>query len=296
MATKRGGAGLYQQHPTISDNTVTASLSTTQVGLGNSRHKSLSSSKKMGKKQKQARPPLSLSPAQQDLISRLNTNPDTGLSTDEVTARREESGAFNVVKPPIDCPPTVCCLLPCIKHVPSMKAFRSIQPDDAEVLRNNDWIRYDVTSLVTGDIIRLEEGDVVPADCVVLAFSTSHVQELLVDVRAITAEDKPRSAKRIVRRKTEQGDGDEVSFVQPIQLYWGGTVVQGGCIAVVTAIGQECFVATLIAQGKFPPSANALNELAVASGGNYSDKDDQPDESGIALVQASAEPMLRETV
>ena len=193
----------------------------------------------MGKHKNQ---PMQLSPAQRDLVERLKTNPDTGLTTDEVTARRETSGQFNVVKPPIDCPPTVCCLLPCIKHFPSMKAFRAIEPEDAEVLRGGTWIRYDVTSLVQGDIIRMEEGDVVPADCVVLDLTTSmDCQELLVDVRGITAEEKPRSAKRVARKTTNMTDSnnssnnvEEVMVVQPVQLYWGGTVVQGGCIAVVS--------------------------------------------------------------
>lgn len=185
------------------------------------------------------KPKMLLSPAQRDLVNRLKTNPDTGLTTDEVTARREDLGVFNVVKPPIDCPPTVCCLLPCIKHMPSMKAFKALQPEEAEVLRNGTWIRYDVTSLVVGDIIRMEEGDIVPADCVVLdltitATSSRGPQELLVDVRGVTAEEKPRSAKRIPRKGP--GIDDPTVFVtQPVQLFWGGTVVQGGCIAVVSA-------------------------------------------------------------
>ena len=120
-----------------------------------------------------------------------------------------------------------------------MKAFRALQPDEAEVMRNGAWIRYDVTSLVVGDIIRLEEGDMVPADCVVLDLTTplQSNQELLVDVRGITAEEKPRSAKRIPRQanKSEQEQTNEATYaVQPVQLYWGGTVVQGGCIAVVS--------------------------------------------------------------
>mmetsp|Transcript_20614 Transcript_20614/g.26570 ORF Transcript_20614/g.26570 Transcript_20614/m.26570 type:complete len:277 (-) Transcript_20614:184-1014(-) len=243
-----------------------------------------------------AKSKMNLSPAQQNLLDRFKTNPDTGLTSDEVTARREESGCFNIVKPPIDCPPALCVILPCIKHLPSMKAFKAIQPDDAEVLRSGEWIQYDVTSLVPGDIIRLEEGDIVPADCVVLTLSSDHVQELLVDVRAITAEEKPRSAKRVMRQDptvtSEQQLQQQqlVEFVQPTQLYWGGTVVQGGCIAVVTAIGPQCFVATLIAQGKFPPPPDVLNKISQdIVHGEYEDN------PGIALVQAQP-PMVRETV
>ncbi|KAL7569455.1 hypothetical protein ACA910_009638 [Epithemia clementina (nom. ined.)] len=252
---------------------------------------------------------MPLSPAQRDLVDRLKTNPDMGLTTDEVTARREESGQFNVVKPPIDCPPTVCCLLPCIKHIPSMKAFRALQPDEAEVLRNGTWIRYDVTSLVVGDIIRMEEGDVVPADCVVLDLTVNvhnrGAPELLVDVRGITAEEKPRSAKRIPRKDPDTNL--ETLVVQPVQLYWGGTVVQGGCIAVVTAIGSDCFVSTLIATGKFPPPSNILLNLPVNAtvlgggagvSGTLSGDDNGDDDIGVSLVQAQRqqEPMVRETV
>jgi len=42
-----------------------------------------------------------------------------------------------------------------------MKQFRLVQPDDAEVLRDGSWIRYDHTSLVICNVFRLVEGDVV---------------------------------------------------------------------------------------------------------------------------------------
>lgn len=43
-----------------------------------------------------------------------------------------------------------------------MKLFRLVQAEDAEVIRDGRWIRYDASSLVKGDIIRLESGDAVP--------------------------------------------------------------------------------------------------------------------------------------
>ena len=54
---------------------------------------------------------------------------------------------------------------PCINHIPSMKQFHLVQPDDAEVLREGKWIRYDHASLVVGDIIRLFEVCVV-SNCI----------------------------------------------------------------------------------------------------------------------------------
>lgn len=44
----------------------------------------------------------------------------------------------------------------------------SIKPDDAEVLRIGKWIRYDSALLVKGDVIRMEEGNVVPEDCMLV--------------------------------------------------------------------------------------------------------------------------------
>lgn len=187
---------------------------------------------------------MKLSPAQEELVQKLKSNVKSGLTSDEATARRETDG-YNVIKPPVDCPAWICCLLPCIKNVPSMKAFASIRPEDAEILRGGKWIRYDASSLVTGDVIRLEEGDQVPADCIVLSVESG---ELLVDMRAVTGEDKPRGSKVV-----ETGE-----YAQALQLFWGGTVVQGCGIAIVTATGVKTFVASLIADKRFPPTENVL--------------------------------------
>lgn len=212
---------------------------------------------------------MSLSTAQNDLLRQLGTSLDNGLTTDEASARREQDGHFNIVTPPINCPAWACVLLPCIKHVPSMKIFGQIKPDDAEVLRNSKWVRYDSGSLVKGDIIRLEEGDIVPADCVVLTVDS--VDELLVDVRYSTGEDKPRSAQPT----SATNPSAVAATAKPIQLFWGGQVVQGSTRAVVTAIGPNTLTASLIRESKFPPRGNVMQERAGFS---------EDVESGIALI------------
>jgi hypothetical protein len=146
---------------------------------------------------------MKLSQAQLDQLEQLNTNIEKGLTTDDAAARLSESGGLNTVAPPIHCPAWICCLLPCLKHLKSMKAFRQIKPEDAEVLRNGKWIRYDATSLVKGDIIRLEERDMVPADCIVLCLDYDAVapfETLLVDHCHVTGEDKPRSSAAVEPR------------------------------------------------------------------------------------------------
>ena len=121
-----------------------------------------------------------------------------------------------------------------------MKAFAAIKPDDAEVMRSGKWIRYDATSLVKGDIIRLEEGDVVPADCAVLEVLE---EELLVELKGVTGKERPRSITRDAPLTT---------------LYMGGKVVQGGGTAVITAIGSNTLLAKLIQEKRFPPREPVL--------------------------------------
>ena len=144
-----------------------------------------------------------------------------------------------------------------------MKTFRMIKPEDAEVLRDGHWVRYDATSLVRGDIIRLEEGDIVPADCTVL---TVHDRQMLVDGRFVTGEEKPRSCEK---------DGNSGKF-KPVQLFLGSHVVQGSGEAVVTAIGPNTMLAAVIRENNFPPKTSNLDVQV-----EYSDEDP---EAGISLV------------
>jgi len=221
-----------------------------------------------------------LSKAQLDLLERYGSNLEKGYTTDEASRRREDApdyGTFNVVDPPIKCPPAVCCLLPCIKHLPKQKLFRRIRPEDAEVKRNGRWIRYDAASLVTGDVIRVEEGDVVPADCVVLALERRHSSssdDLLVDHRYVTGEDKPRCSRAVTTTNANAvigggGSGavavsadEDLVAAKPVQLFWGGHVNRGSAVAVVTAIGPNTLIASLIREGKFPPKC----DVAVGDG------------------------------
>lgn len=193
------------------------------------------------KKEKTTPTASKMTASQEGLLQQLETNLETGLTTDQATQRREQDGTFNVVRPPVDCPAWLCIILPCIKHVPSMKAFAHVKPEDAEVLRNGKWIRYDATSLVEGDIIRLEEGDMVPADCVVLEVA----EEMLVDLRPVTGEERLRA----------------VSAENPqthITLFMGGKVVQGSGKAVITSIGPNTLLAKLIREKRFPPKETVL--------------------------------------
>jgi magnesium-transporting ATPase (P-type) len=105
-----------------------------------------------------------------------------------------------------------------------------------------------------GDIVRLDEGDVVPADCVVMTLTDD---EMLVDVRNITGEERARSITGMN------------NTAPAVKLYFGGQVLQGSGTCVVTAIGSSTLLAKLIREKKFPPKENVL---------------DGDEDEGIALV------------
>eukprot|EP00539_Tryblionella_compressa_P010577 CAMPEP_0178791650 /NCGR_PEP_ID=MMETSP0745-20121128/8095_1 /TAXON_ID=913974 /ORGANISM="Nitzschia punctata, Strain CCMP561" /LENGTH=254 /DNA_ID=CAMNT_0020449769 /DNA_START=34 /DNA_END=798 /DNA_ORIENTATION=- len=218
----------------------------------------------------------SLEEGASSLSSLLSTHLKCGWTTDQASQRREMDGSFNVVRPPVDCPAWLCILLPCIKHIPSMKAFTSIQPDDAEVLRNNKWIRYDAASLVTGDVIRLEEGDLIPADCVVVILADDDQdhdsdEDLLVDLKAVTGQERPKTISMGGNANTT------VTNRSQLQLYMGGKIVQGKTIALVTSTGPRSLLGTLIQDGRFPPKEPILEASMFTDGpasggtGNTSD-------------------------
>jgi len=153
-----------------------------------------------------------------------------------------------------------------------MKQFRLVQPEDAEVLRDKKYIRYDHTSLVVGDIVRLVEGDVVPADCTIISLGMDHVDattivdeenntasttgsnsmmDVTVDSHLITGEIKPRLI-------SNQSNGTVNNLTT---LYYGSRILEGACIAVVTATGSRVVLAKLIREGRFPPSTDLTDEV-----------------------------------
>mmetsp|Transcript_4370 Transcript_4370/g.9425 ORF Transcript_4370/g.9425 Transcript_4370/m.9425 type:complete len:249 (-) Transcript_4370:333-1079(-) len=246
---------------------------------------------------------MTITAQQSALLTSNNANYTVGLTSSEASHRRNNddgpNAGLNTVKPPINCPKWVCCLLPCIKYIPSVKLFKQIQPEDAEVLRDGRWIRYDHASLVAGDIIRLVEGDVVPADSVVISLGMDQVDiskvindseegietstrsegdfpganslEMTVDSHFINGETKPRQI-------FNKPDGT----IELTTLYYGSRVLEGSCIAVVTATGNETVLAQLIRDKKWPPKGDLTDFLREMEKKDRADDADV--EAGIALL------------
>lgn len=108
----------------------------------------------------------------------------------------------------------------------SVAYLRKLVTQKAKVLRNGNQVQLNAQNLVPGDIIFLEAGDKVPADCRLIS-----IDNLQVNESALTGESVP--AVKIIEKLDKGvviGDRDNMSFA--------GTVVTAGRgIAVVATTG-----------------------------------------------------------
>src|ERR687891_2395132 len=100
----------------------------------------------------------------------------------------------------------------------ALDALKSSLALKARALRGGKWEQVDARTLVPGDIVRLYLGDVIPADCTLIAGDY-----ISIDQSALTGESLPVSKK----------SGEDA--------YSGSIVKQGEMTAVVTATGANTF-------------------------------------------------------
>jgi magnesium-transporting ATPase (P-type) len=189
-----------------------------------------------------------------------------------------------------------------------MTAFAAVAPDDAEVLRNARWVRYDASCLVVGDVLRLDVHDVVPADCVIIAHGfrdelllvgheseeTGHGEDddddeeksmiqskayavavdnndnyedddevgvLSVDARLITGQSDMTHYYSPPSSSSMSSTSSSKSSLQT--LLYGSRIVNGSCIAIVTAIGNDVVLSKLITTRRWPPKYDLSHEIII---------------------------------
>jgi Ca2+-transporting ATPase len=110
----------------------------------------------------------------------------------------------------------------------AVEAIKKMVKKKTGVIRDGDQREIPARSLVPGDIVVLQEGQTVPADCRVV-----EVKNLQVTEAVLTGEPEPATKHEgKVKRDTELANRDN--------MVWKGTnVVEGTGIAVVIAIGEK---------------------------------------------------------
>ncbi len=114
----------------------------------------------------------------------------------------------------------------------ALEALQQISAATSKVIRNGHQITVKSEDIVVGDIVVLEAGDAVPADCRIIECASLKSEEA-----ALTGESVPSNKTSDVLKAGENGDvplGDRKNMV-----FTGSTVVYGRAKAVVVATGMN---------------------------------------------------------
>ncbi|MCW8497941.1 magnesium-translocating P-type ATPase [Fluoribacter dumoffii] len=115
------------------------------------------------------------------------------------------------------------------RSLTAMKKLQKNIASTANVLRDGQWREIPCRELVSGDIIRLVAGDLIPADSLLLKSKDFHVQQA-----ALTGESLPVEKEAIQERGRPQNPEEARNAV-----FSGSSVVSGTATAVVVASGQN---------------------------------------------------------
>jgi Ca2+-transporting ATPase len=111
----------------------------------------------------------------------------------------------------------------------ALEELRDLSAPIAVVRRNGKWVEIEALSLVPGDIISLEAGDIVPADARLLSHSG-----LSADESALTGESVP------VQKRIEAITADELSVGDMDNIVFQGSIVTSGKgTAAITSTGMR---------------------------------------------------------
>jgi cation-transporting ATPase I len=125
-----------------------------------------------------------------------------------------------------------------------------------EVVRAGTPTSVDRTELAPGDVVSLDAGDVVPADCRVLWSSGCEVDESI-----LTGESLPVTKRAEPAPRAALGDRN-------CMLYDGTTVSSGCVLGVVVAVGDDTEVGRTLAAAPEPPPSGVearLSKLTAAT-------------------------------
>lgn len=139
------------------------------------------------------------------------------------------------------------------------KTFKSLNEVNDEtlvkVIRNNNVCQVPRKDIVVGDIVILESGEEVPADCELL-------EALNLNVNESTLTGEPQCTKT-----TDESQFDKDATYPSNQIMKGCTIIEGYCTAKVFAVGDstasgKVFEAAQVREGDATPLSEKLDQLA----------------------------------
>ena len=140
----------------------------------------------------------------------------------------------------------------------AIEALQKMSAATSKVLRDGNQVQVKSEDLVPGDIVLLEAGDSVPADCRIIDCFSLKAEEA-----ALTGESVPVLKKK----EALKADGDVPLGDRKNMVYMGSSIVYGRCTAVVVSTGMNTEMgkiagALAAAKDDDTPLQKKLNQLS----------------------------------
>jgi len=110
----------------------------------------------------------------------------------------------------------------------SLQALKEMGAPNAFVLRDGQWVSVPAKDIVPGDILRLNTGDIVPADV-----RLAEANQLRLDESALTGESEPVEKQTEALAEANVGIGDRLNMA-----FMSTIVSNGNGVGIVTATGM----------------------------------------------------------
>ena len=124
----------------------------------------------------------------------------------------------------------------------AMEALKNMNKSFSKVLRDGEWKHLASEEIVPGDVVKLEAGDIVPADMRLLTSASLKIEEAALTGESVPAE---KDAEKAVAADAPLGDRADMAYSSGIVSYGRGT-------GVVTHTGMNTEVgkiATMLTDG-----------------------------------------------
>ena len=143
----------------------------------------------------------------------------------------------------------------------ALKALQEMSASQSKVVRDGQQIEVPSSELVVGDVVVLEAGDSVPADCRILESASMKVEEAALTGESVPA-NKIEAELELVAGAEDVPLGDRKNM-----CYMGSTVVYGRGRAVVVATGMDTEMGKIAdaltrAEDEETPLQKKLDELS----------------------------------
>lgn len=138
----------------------------------------------------------------------------------------------------------------------AMEALKKMSSSQATVLRNKKAVKINSTGLVPGDIIRLEAGDIIPAD-----IRFTHVQSLKVDESTLTGESEN------VEKNIKKLESENLVLAERINMGFKGTAISSGhATAIVVETGMQTELGHIASMIQIADNSTPLQKRLSAFG------------------------------